>query len=124
MFEGKKKFGKCATSVRGSDNAARCHEKGYQARQPAYDIDQSVSLDEPRVSLNINYYCLFDTFQWPCRKHYVHVCRDNHDNPGSFVEASLDRRLSSLSRVTKTNQIGARCAFLVTDSDICVIEIL
>jgi len=78
---GKKKFGKCATSVRGSDNA-RCHEKGYRAKQPAYDIDQSVSLDELRASLNINYYCLFDTFQRLCRKHYV--CHDNHDNPGLF----------------------------------------
>lgn len=47
-------------------------------RQPAYDIDQSVSL----VSLNINYYCLLDTFQQPPRKYYVHVRRDKHDNPG------------------------------------------
>lgn len=74
-----------------------------------------------RVSLNINYYCLFDTFQWPCRKHYVRVCRDNHDNPGLFVEASPDR-LSSLSRVTKIDQIDVRYASLMTDSDICVIE--
>lgn len=120
MSDWEKEFGKCVASVRGSDNAARCHEKGYQARQPAYDIDQSVSLDEPRVSLNINYYCLFDTFQWSCRKHYVRVCHDNHDNLGSFVEASPGRRLSSFSRVTT----GSVLDVLSVDSDIYVIGIL
>lgn len=104
--------------IRGNDNAD-VMRRGYRARQPAYDIDQSVSLDVNLVSLNINYYCLFDTSQSPRRKHYVRVCRDNHDNPGTFVKIHLGCRLS---RVTKTERIDIRYASFVTDNDICVIS--
>lgn len=77
--------------------------RGYRTETtPAYDIDQSVSL----VSLNINYYCLLDTFQQPSRKYYVHVRRDKHDNPvilsaycGYYARAVAGCRLS---RITKT----------------------
>ena len=43
-----------ASNVRGNDNwPADVTREGYRQRQPAYDIDQSVSLDEPVYRLTL-----------------------------------------------------------------------
>lgn len=100
-----KEFGICDGAFVEMITRPDVMRRGYRARQPAYDIDQSVSLDVNLVSLNINYYCLFDTSQSPRRKHYVVFVAITTIIPTHLRWRFISVIGCRLSRVTKTESI-------------------
>lgn len=104
--------------IRGNDNRPMSREGVIGRDRPMTSISLCHSL-EPRVSLNINYYCHFDTFHKSARrKYYVHVCRDN---PDLVVKRFPPGEPAVVSRVLQK----LNWYFCVTDNDISsVVEIL